>query len=107
MIDWLIGRLTDWFLRKAVTIVTESKQINIFCILHVRGRAPQVVKWSVLWEKVSLGGGAVYLIKHMVLCITMPEIALHPYHDLSYMKVKGDQHPVLEVTPNKHWLQTQ
>ena len=59
LIDWLIGWLTDCFLRMAVTIVTESKQINIFCILHVRGRAPQVVKWSVLWEKVSWGGGSV------------------------------------------------
>lgn len=54
----------------------------------------------------SVGKGSVP-IKHKVLCITMPKIALHSYHDLSYMKVKGDQHPVMEVTPNKHWLQTQ
>ena len=33
LIDWF----TNWFLRKAVTIVTESKQFNFFCILHVRG----------------------------------------------------------------------
>ena len=86
-----------------MTIVTESKQLNFFLYPSCQGRAPQVVKWSVLWERAVL-----YLLstRYFALqCLT--KIALHSYHDLSYMKVKGDQHPVMEVTPNKHWLQTQ